>query len=378
MFTLRNLFRPATLFGIGSIVVALLGFSDPRVVAAVVLLAILQNTAYSLQSRARMRSSNLYHAIAATLATSVFFATLTVLFREKVTMALLVPYTWGTLLGSLWGTKLSVWIEGKIGAVADLGAEVKGQALPFPHVMAVLLILFGIQFALTPGSDVVLMSSIVGATLVGNFLFSALTAARNTNSYWSHLGFIVMHAAVGFWTYDILLAASGGWYLFAPYVTGSLIGSIAGARAGKRIEGALKSSWDAHVLEKGDIPWPAKEAAVTLILVPLHLAVFGLPVSALIFLVFAAALAQNCAFSLISRARQRGHAGYIEWSSVFSNGIWFMTLGVLVAGSLAGELVIPYIMGTAIGSLLGQGIAMRIERKIGAVVDIAPPAKRPS
>jgi len=359
--------RPVNIIlGLGTVLLCVFGITDTYSAATIIVLALFQNTAYSLQARARMRSSNVYHALAALAATAVFFMTLRFLFASNVPFALLVPYTFGTVAGTLYGVKLSQWIEEKIGAVANLGEETKGQTLSFGLTVLCLSVLAALQMVFIQSYSTAHMAAILGTAFASNFLFSGLMVARNTNAYWSHLGFILVQSCVAFFIYDIMLKTGGNWYLFAPYVTGTMLGSITGTWVSKRIETALKSSWDAHVVEKGSAPWPIFEAFVAFSLFGPYVLFFE--PTAFAALVFAAALAQNCAFALISRARQRKHEGYIEWTSVFSNGIWFLTLGVLVVGQMEIALLIPYVVGTAVGSLLGQGIAMRIEKRIGAVI----------
>ena len=76
--------------------------------------AFVQNTAFSLSSRARNRSSSTYHFIAMSLSTLIFFWMLERLFTNQLSIFLFVPYVAGTVIGSIVGSQISVWIEGKI------------------------------------------------------------------------------------------------------------------------------------------------------------------------------------------------------------------------------------------------------------------------
>jgi len=78
------------------------------------------------------------------------------------------------------------------------------------------------------------------------------------------------------------------------------------------------------------------------------------------------AFVQNISFSLVSRARNRDHMGYHMTASVFSNGIWFLTMRELVVAELTLYLIIPYIVGTVCGSMFGAAISIRIEKLLGA------------
>lgn len=81
------------------------------------------------------------------------------------------------------------------------------------------------------------------------------------------------------------------------------------------------------------------------------------------------AFAQNIAFALVSRARNRNHVGYHATAAVLSNGIWFLTMRELVVADLTLWLFVPYVVGTVLGSLFGADISMRIEKLINARTD---------
>lgn len=80
-------------------------------------------------------------------------------------------------------------------------------------------------------------------------------------------------------------------------------------------------------------------------------------------------IAQNTAFSLVSRARNRDNQLYHATASVFSNGVWFATMAYMIELGFDWWIVIPYIVGTVNGSLLGAKISMFIEKLIGATSD---------
>ena len=78
------------------------------------------------------------------------------------------------------------------------------------------------------------------------------------------------------------------------------------------------------------------------------------------------AFLQNVSFTLVSRARNRDNTKYHMFCSILSNGIWFLTFGILVKADMSFYLFIPYLIGTVSGSLFGAKVAMKIEDKIGA------------
>lgn len=86
-------------------------------------------------------------------------------------------------------------------------------------------------------------------------------------------------------------------------------------------------------------------------------------------IILALAFIQNVSFSMVSRSRNRDNLTYHTICSVFSNGIWFLTMRQLVISDMTAWLMLPYIMGTVSGSLAGQVVSMRIEKMIGARSD---------
>ena len=79
--------------------------------------------------------------------------------------------------------------------------------------------------------------------------------------------------------------------------------------------------------------------------------------------------AQNIAFSLVSRARNRNNFWYHLIAAVFSNIVWFLTFRVLVTQNMTWSLLVPYTIGTVSGSLFGAQISMKIEKWLGATSD---------
>lgn len=371
-------FRPSFLLGVGVVFLCAFRVINPLHIGVVMTLALTQNIAYTMQSRARMRTSDLYHGITAVVSTVAFFSSVYFLISKGMTLYLLVPYTFATVCGNIWGKKLSERIEASIGARLSLGEKLqKPQPLSFKAVAVGLsaIGIFQIIMWAVFGMEAVSLSMlwILLAAFISSGIFSALSAARSTNAYWSHFAFVLFHGLVVYFTYKVMHDAHGNWSIFAPYVLGSVSGSILGARGGLRVESWLKSSWDAHVLKQGDIPRPFIQTALALSLFVPQFMLFGTGMDAFEFTtLFVSALVYNAALTLSSRSRQRNHDGYIEWSVFFSNSIWFLTLSILVMGKLDTWLMLPYLIGTTIGSLWGQTVAMAIERRIGALMGDAP------
>jgi len=83
-------------------------------------------------------------------------------------------------------------------------------------------------------------------------------------------------------------------------------------------------------------------------------------------LVLVMAYVQNISFTMVSRSRNRDNMAYHAICGLFSNGIWFLTMGLLVRNELSLILLVPYIVGSVSGSITGAKASMWIEKKIGA------------
>lgn len=81
------------------------------------------------------------------------------------------------------------------------------------------------------------------------------------------------------------------------------------------------------------------------------------------------AFVQNVSFIIVSRSRNRDSMKFHLIASVFSNGIWFLTMKQLVTADMTLTLFVPYTIGTVCGSLAGAKLSMAIERMIGATSD---------
>lgn len=91
-----------------------------------VALSFVQSVAFSLVSRSRNRSSISYHVVASIASNAVWFLTFRQLVTNNMTFALLLPYTVGTVAGSVFGVKVSMTIERWLGAESD--KHLKGQS----------------------------------------------------------------------------------------------------------------------------------------------------------------------------------------------------------------------------------------------------------
>lgn len=86
---------------------------------AICLLAFFQNVSFSVVSRSRNRNNLTYHLFAAVASNGVWFLTFRQLVKADMDLMLFIPYTIGTVAGSLCGVKISMIIERWLGADSD-------------------------------------------------------------------------------------------------------------------------------------------------------------------------------------------------------------------------------------------------------------------
>lgn len=90
-----------------------------KAIIFILLLAFAQNVSFTIVSRSRNRSSFKYHMIASVFSNGVWFLTFRQLLLHEMSFVLFLPYTIGTVSGSLLGARLSMWVEAKVGAESD-------------------------------------------------------------------------------------------------------------------------------------------------------------------------------------------------------------------------------------------------------------------
>jgi uncharacterized membrane protein YfcA len=86
---------------------------------SLMLLAFAQNVTFSLVSRSRNRNNMTYHIIASIASNGVWFLTFRHLVTRDMSLDLFIPYTIGTVVGSVLGVKVSMRIERWLGATSD-------------------------------------------------------------------------------------------------------------------------------------------------------------------------------------------------------------------------------------------------------------------
>lgn len=336
--------------------------------------AYVQSIAFALNSRSRNRSSPIYHFVANVLAAVIFFWMLDRLIKSELSLEIIPAYVVGTVLGSLTGAKVAIWIEQKIGAIANIpagsvAAELSGRSL-FVQGLPIIgpFLVLAVYLIIQPPISALVFGTLAFFLFFDSFAHTFASRAGNRNKPMLILGAALAKSTVTFFIYRWFITYDMGWPLFIPYVVGSIIGSISSMLISVRIERKTGASTDAHVNSVGApklILWPIA------LLLPLALAesLFFAEMTFSLLFIYGLALMQNFSFLLVSRARNRNKAVWHALAAVFSNGIWFLTFRELYLAGLEWPFVIPYMLGAASGSLIAYNISILIERKTGAVAD---------
>lgn len=88
-------------------------------ILSLLILAFIQSVSFSLVSRSRNRNNITYHIIASIFSNAVWFLTFRSLLLNDMNLLLFVPYTIGTVSGSVTGVKISQKIEKWLHAESD-------------------------------------------------------------------------------------------------------------------------------------------------------------------------------------------------------------------------------------------------------------------
>lgn len=373
-FDLGNLLRnPLYILGVMIMAQAV---SNPNLsfwysVLFLVTIAYVQNISYGLQSRAGTRSSNAFHAFTAVLASLVFFTTLRYLYREQIPLMLLPAYMFATIFGSLHGNVVSRIIEKRIGAGIEAPKNQPQLMRFWPSMLVLMIALAGQVFFLPSSLSPWMIGGLALLTLVDNFAFAVLRLARSSDNYWFHGFAALLQSGAKFLGLVIMFNYEMNWALFLPTTTGGVMGSLTGQYFALSISSRLKAKFDSHVVGDKKIEWPILQTGVFLLGMLIHGIIFGTNNFVSVMLLLGYAFGQSVSFAVVSRARQRNHDTYLIWASVFSNGVWYLTMHQLALKNITPDKTAPYVVGGVTGSLAGQNIAMHVEKKINARMDVA-------
>lgn len=338
-----------------------------------------QNIGFTLTSRARNRNNALYHMIAVTASTFVGFLTFRHIVFSEISLWMLPAYVAGTISGSLTGSHVSMWIERVIGARADEdpNAPKKGGNAKMAGMilLGVLAVAWGVQVLFVSRENVWALLFVAVAVFLPDMAYSMRTWVQNRNNDYLTLAVSLFNGLVDFLRYLSLIGSQMAWIVFIPYATGSTAGSVTGSAFGSWLGRKFKASADAHV-KKGEM----KKFNWNMIWLLAAILVLG----SLVFPVknvwqaipfFLSAVAMHTAFAIVSRARNRNNAVYHLIAAFCSNGIWYLVVHQIGIAKTDLALIVPYIVGTGLGALIGVRFAMWIEQQVGALADAFVPAK---
>lgn len=332
-------------------------------------LAYLSNASYSMVSRSAVRESVLYHAFTTLLSNFVFYMVLQRLVTENMTLVLFIPYTVATVWGSFTGAKTSQKIEERFGITADTS---KKQATPeSAQAQKILLALLALMAVIVGvySQNILLTLTIAALAFGDNITFSILRRSRNTSNVTYHIGASLVKSAAWYILFRSLSLKGMSFELFIPYCFGSVLGGISGQTISSWIERKIGATADSHLESTLSwhlfIPW---KPVFYLAFLTAPFVIWSDNNSFLLFLAFLSA-AQQVSFSLVSRSRQRNNMTYHIIASIFSNGVWFLTFRQLQVEWWTAELFVPYALGGTVGSVMGVGISMIIEKWLGASSD---------
>lgn len=90
---------------------------------------------------------------------------------------------------------------------------------------------------------------IFGLALVQNISFSIVSRSRNRNNKKYHVIASIFSNSIWFLTFRELILGEMNFYLFLPYIMGTVIGSSYGMTISMKIEKWLGASADGHLKE---------------------------------------------------------------------------------------------------------------------------------
>ncbi len=342
-------------------------------VLLLVLMAYIQNTCYSLTSRAGNRNSFIYYAFTMLLSNLVFFSTLKMLVSKNMTLILWVPYTVATVFGSVSGAALSMKIEKlfNITTKPNKNTSTPKMAQVFLLVMMGILILLSIILARKSALALMTLAALAFMKDAG---FTAVRRSRNTNNATYHALISIVDGVLWYFMWRELIMAKLTFDLFPPYLFGSILGGMSGQKVSMTIERLVGTSADSHLKNKDSVS-PLVPASI-LATIGILFAVISKTIDQA-YILMILAISQNISFALISRARSRNNFIYHAIASVFSNGIWYLTFRYLTREQMSLMLLTPYITFTITGSLVGITVSMAIERWLNITSDshVTNPAK---
>ncbi|MDP2630425.1 MAG: hypothetical protein Q8P56_03385 [Candidatus Uhrbacteria bacterium] len=384
-----------------------------QVHTGVMVLGFMQVLAFVFVSRSRNRSDDRYHALAAIGSNGVWYLTFNSVFFYSLFAAvrpadgsipydLFLPFTVGTIAGGLlaahYSQKIERWMELHAGPVAK-GENIESQTLAELCVGQLreagrrwwlYLSLLGLAFYFLATSDS--PSTVAWLMLLAygqNIAFGLGSRAKNRNSALYIVFTSILGTLALFFVWRVLVVQGMPLELFMPYTAATVLGSITGARVSMIIEQLFGIRPDDHVqVAESNEEKKEREKArtrrehmlwkvvcsiggVVVLVTPAltNVSILGLA------LVLCAAFMNSGVHILASRAGNRNHVPYHFVTRLVWGFGWFFLTAAAVYYEMSYAILAPYLLGSVLGNLFGYTIAVSVEKKLCAVMDVPAPAK---
>lgn len=194
---------------------------------------------FSLLRRARNASSITYHIVVILVQSATWFLLYKILADNKMSPVLFWPYCFGSVLGNLFGQEVSKRIEKMIGTSADahLNPDLPWYKFIPWNSVALLGTLSLVLLLLTENPVAILGLLALAAGQQMSFTLVSRSRTRNNMTY--HVIASIFSNGVWFLTFRQVNSVEWTPSSYAPYATGSAMGSVAGAGTSMAIENAL-------------------------------------------------------------------------------------------------------------------------------------------
>lgn len=231
-----------------------------QIVALMMTFAFLQNFGAAVSSRARSRNNFSYSTLAAMASGFLFLLSFRYLVVNNMPLSLFIPYTIGTVLGSIVGANTSAIFEKIFNIQPDTHLKKEGASKIsfFGNNLFKIVVLTGLGFimlqalnfgfflgfpATTIPFTVLLVGSLVYFTQ--NATFSVASRAGNRNHVNYHLSARILNGIVTYLCFVYAVTNRMSFELFAPIILGQIAGSVTGQGIGMKIESKIGAYMDA-------------------------------------------------------------------------------------------------------------------------------------
>jgi hypothetical protein len=227
--------------------------NDAIKVLTILFMAYIQNTGFALSSRARNRDNEIFVVFTTVLSSVLFFLTFRYLIRNDMPFALFIPYTTGTVFGSLTGANLSVYIEKIFGIKPDshvTGEKKKNSLNPWRvfNISISLGLMFLVVSRIFPFEENILSLWFIFAVFAVNSLdsitYTLASRASNRNNVNYHLAARLLVGVVAFMKLKYYKQGNMSYELYPAILLGDVTGGVLGQKTSKFVESREKVVMD--------------------------------------------------------------------------------------------------------------------------------------